>query len=549
MFRNVKRLSLRDASNILDKLSASKDEKGGAVDPSSTENVSTELIGEKKPLDITSISKEINTTTKIAEGSTVGMSSSSNVNVDPNSTGGVFANNMVAKGDATSDMSSYTAPTNPNTAYKTGVSGGGITSDVMSAVSDALDVILKHKDIREEKKKGTDMVGTVMKAVGTEALKAGDIDKAIEIAAAVNAIEATEEMADIMDKEASMARMYINGERDYIDKKAIYDLTEMLVADLDKRAADSKKADAPEPKEKVKPTENKGVKGEKTVEHRGAEYSYTIVKTPNGYEIVPVPKGMGANRNPQPMRQGKPADGTCRDPLTKTAATLDLVKRILAYGVAPGVVAGGAAAIAPEIEGDGALAGIYNTAVRNPIATGLAVGSIGSAIGAGTLRNNRHVVNPAFDAWVTAGQPGKAPVNMVLDPLIEKTRGAMKGTAGALLLGSLGAAGVREYDRPNSVIKDFTGGTNRTVLPSSNPFALTQRDGMYNPYAYGALGGIGGAGLSMVGQQLVKGSINPMDVAMAGMGGGVLGGGGAYLANQLNVDYNKVKTDRSKPVI
>ena len=40
-----------------------------------------------------------------------------------------------------------------------------------------------------------------------------------------------------------------------------------------------------------------------------------------------------------------------------------------------------------------------------------------------------------------------------------------------------------------------------------------------------------------------------MDVAMAGMGGGVLGGGGAYLANQLNVDYNKVKTDRSKPVI
>jgi len=288
--------------------------------------------------------------------------------------------------------------------------------------------------------------------------------------------------------------------------------------------------------------------------------------TPNGYKVVPVPMGMGANRNPQPMRQGKPTDGTCREPLTKTAATLDLVKKILAYGVAPGVVLGGAAAIAPEIKGDGLISKVYNTAVRNPVTTGLTVASIGAGLGSHFMKMPK-VVNPewttannAFESAVRKLVRGNVPASTYTLPknphirmVEDAARLAMKEhlgqAAGVLGSGALGGVIVNEYDRPNSWGKDFMGGTNRTVLPSDNPYAATQRPKVYNPYVYSALGGIGGAGLSMIGQQLAKGSINPMDVAIAGMGGSTIGGGGAYLANQLNVDYNKVKTNRSKPVI
>ncbi len=196
------------------------------------------------------------------------------------------------------------------------------------------------------------------------------------------------------------------------------------------------------------------------------------------------------------------------------------------------LLAGGGTALGlgvlPAAEHRGGMSRLYNLAVRNPLTTGLLTGGTTAAAHSQALHRARPNASPQA---ARGGSPVPSPV-----PLEEILTPSIMTGAG------LAGAGINEYNRPNSWIRDLTGGTNRTVLPTWHPGSWLHRDGYVHPATAGLLGAAAGAGGQYLADRYLFGKkSSPMDLVLTGTAGGLTGAGLGHLYNQYNVDYDKVR--------
>lgn len=417
----------------------------------------------------------------------------------------------------------------------------------------------------------TDRTASLMRDLierrGLRALEEGDVDKAASMAVTLAAFEESEKLGvELEDKVAALNKLLAeeeNGTMQDVQAKLacsgnVCDVLDLL-AYRDKVASAVPPAPVEEPPSRWR--------------HPAMRYVY------GGLGAAGLGVALGAGRGKLGAKL-----------LTKHLSPYNVYRtKLLSRGLlAGGLGTAGAGAAGMRDWGDSLSGRFMNMVGRNPLTVGAAAGVGAAAVmRSGDLnalaRYKEHSKKIAdYKRQVAQLEPGTARSAAARDALNRKiatqtqsfygsnpgvrARGLPMGyftnpasgplpgedaiPAAAIGLG-LGLLG-KEYNRPRSWLRDYTGGTNVSIIPASAPGAESQRMGgrALNPWAMGAGAGAAGmAGHYLLSQGLGLDSPSIPTILGTGAAAALTGAGAANLYNYLGVQYPNVDRPRSKDFI